>query len=941
MNIKTKHLPALGTIGCGLMLLMHPLTAQTTASTPPSPATPMAAEDEIIELSPFVISADKGWAATDTLSANRTKQALKDVPIAIDAVTADFIEDLGLGTADEVFKFIAGVHSPDIMENDNQQDSLSFRGLRQGGNASRNYFRWYVPSDTYNVERIDFGKGSNSLIFGEIEPGGQASVFTKRALFRNFGRFLGTYDSDGAYRGQLDVNRKLTNTLAVRLNAVKREVRTYQDASKFGLEGVSGTLTWQPTKTTQIRIDTENGDFESARGYQGVTMREYSAIGRMFSDAGVYYTSDGQWVRQSTLPTVDRGGDLPTSATPANGYPALNRSRSSGGGQRSLIEGGYVDVVMRDALGNVTGVVNRYAGYPKHYNTRGAFDRQGRPFNTYTFTVEQRLGPVNVEMAYNHQNQHQVRTDNVFSRDIRIDVNGRPFVDATLDEKRFSTETDAYRLTGSYKFDKWDWTEQQFVVSAEYLEEQFENIRWQYYDVARAINTNTPVNITNDRARLRLYLDDPRFYSRTIFDQLKPGVLPYNNDFRFEKLRLFASGGGSTDGTYWRQASAFSASASGKYFNGRLLSLIGFRRDYNRLWEYFGTRKEGYFNEEAYPLSRKDALPGDYVQNMGMRGAVTTVSSGLTFAVNRDINIYASYGESFRFQDAVTFDNIRFGPVTGESMEIGIKADFWDKKASLTLGAFEIDRLNAVQSWNSAFGSFSRDELIDLMNPTGVLPGNPAYREPVDLVGSAARNYNSTESSRGADATLFIKPMDGLQLRFTAAYADVEVTPDLKNFRRYYDEAVARGDESSGVLREAKEILDSLDIPSKPVGSRAAKWSASWIVDYKFSRDTWKPLRNLGVGINGSWRDDYLFAILDGRELVGGGQHVISAYVSRDFRIFGQRTTLRLRARNIEDLENGDIRKTGFTTMQGTGERVYTYAYVNPITYELSMTVNF
>ena len=47
-----------------------------------------------------------------------------------------------------------------------------------------------MPSDTYNVERFDFGKGSNSLIFGAVETGGQGAAFTKRPQARNFGEVL-------------------------------------------------------------------------------------------------------------------------------------------------------------------------------------------------------------------------------------------------------------------------------------------------------------------------------------------------------------------------------------------------------------------------------------------------------------------------------------------------------------------------------------------------------------------------------------------------------------------------------------------------------------------------------------------------------------------------------------------------------------------------------
>jgi outer membrane receptor protein involved in Fe transport len=165
--MKTSAFLAVLTVTAGLLPTL-PLTAQVT---------PPAGRDDPITLSPFVIATERetGWSANDTLSATRTKQALKDVPVNIDAITADFMEDLGLFTADETAKFVANVYALPVMENDNQGGNFSFRGLTQTNNISRNYFRWYIPSDTYNVERLDFGKGSNSLIFGAVEPGGQGS----------------------------------------------------------------------------------------------------------------------------------------------------------------------------------------------------------------------------------------------------------------------------------------------------------------------------------------------------------------------------------------------------------------------------------------------------------------------------------------------------------------------------------------------------------------------------------------------------------------------------------------------------------------------------------------------------------------------------------------------------------------------------------------------
>ena len=95
--------------------------------------------------------------------------------------------------------------------------------------------------------------------FGDVEPGGQASVFTKRALMKNFGEVFAYANHYGAYRVQLDYNRKLRDGFAFRFNAVEREERTFQDASTFGLSGQ--TLT---TVTTVELLDVKAADVDPA-----------------------------------------------------------------------------------------------------------------------------------------------------------------------------------------------------------------------------------------------------------------------------------------------------------------------------------------------------------------------------------------------------------------------------------------------------------------------------------------------------------------------------------------------------------------------------------------------------------------------------------------------------------------------------------------------------
>lgn len=910
---------ATGSVAFAQVVPAAPTPATSTAKKPADAKT----EEDTVTLSPFIISTerDTGWTATDTLSATRTKQALKDVPVSIDALTSDFLDDLGLFTVDEATNFIANAYAPPTMENDSQSGAIAFRGL-SGSTATRNYFRWYIPSDNYNVERIDFGKGANSLIFGDVEPGGQASVFTKRALMKNFGEVFVYANHYGAYRVQLDLNRKIANGLALRFNAVQREERTFQDASTFGLEGQTLTTTWQPLKNTLIRVEYERGDFDNARGFGGLAVRERSARSRAFTNDRLYYTSDGEYIIRAQLPAADR-------------------SNGPDGGSPSLVEGGYFDVLMRNAAGTVVGT-KRFHGFPKDYNIRGSFDRQARPFDTLSATIEQRLGPVGIELAYNRQKQKAIRTDNFFSNTISIDVNGRPYIETELDEKNFANEVNSFRGTAVYLFDKLKWTQQLLVLSADYREDWVKNYRFNYFNTAAIdAGTATTFNANTDRIRLRLYLDDPRFYSRELFDSMRPSALPVTPTVHIRKLAAFPSGTSAADGTEWRQSYATAFSLSGRYFNGRLLSLAGVRSDWNRTYEYNGTRTFGPYREEIAPPKRKNALPGEYTENPELHLQNTSYTGGLTFRLTRDLNIFATYSESFRFQGLRTFDRERFGPILGENKEIGIKGDFWRDRANISLSFFDVARQNVALSYNGVTGiDFTTADVEDLMNPNDVRPGDPGYKYAEAGTASASRYYRSTETSKGAEATLRVDPIAGLQLRFTLARTKLLGTPDLGNFRSYYEAAVARGNENPAILNEARNLLDSLDVDSKPIGARGSPWSASWVAQYRFPRDTWRPLQGVTAGVNGSWRDDYLFGINNGQELGGGASHLVHANLSRTQRLFKTTVTVRFEVRNLMDLENGDLRKTGFTTLT-TGENLYRYSYVVEPIYSLSIRTRF
>ena len=231
--------------------------------------------DEVpVELSPFVVSgeAETSWVATTTLVGTRTNQELTRVPATVDVLTADFMKDLGLFTMEDAAQFVAGINVVPRLEARNDDGRITYRGLAGSANTSRNFFTWYVPSDTYNVERYDFSKGSNSLMFGDSAPGGQATIYTKQARPSNFARLFTSYASFDAYRAQLDVNKSVRKNLFIRVNLVNRRNVTYVRGTNDTLRAGDVAVTYEPFKNTTLRLEAERGTLAILPGENGRTL---------------------------------------------------------------------------------------------------------------------------------------------------------------------------------------------------------------------------------------------------------------------------------------------------------------------------------------------------------------------------------------------------------------------------------------------------------------------------------------------------------------------------------------------------------------------------------------------------------------------------------------------------------------------------------------------
>ncbi len=887
----------------------------------------LPSSDEVIALSPFTVSDsdDKSWQATTTLIGSRTNQELIKVPVNVDVITSEFMRDLGAFSMDDAARFIAGVDVTPRLEARNDE-RINYRGLSTGG-ASRNFFTWYVPSDAYNVERYDFAKGSNSLMFGDSSPGGQASIFTKRARSRNSTEFLASVGSYDAFRFQLDANRKLHDKFFMRVNLANRRNKTYVRTTNDVFRAGHIAFTYEPFKTTTIRVEGERGETYRIRADSALAINDVAAAGRGFSTNNQwYYTSDGEIIQR----------------TATNPPLAIDRSGPSGN-QVSLLQG------QTQAVRLPNGTFRNFSGFDQYTNMLGTVDYNNRIFNVANVTVEQRIGKLSLELAYNQQYQHEDRNDNSFGTSqtppvLNVDGAGRPYIDAAFGGaafKVFGNVVKAGRAAAAYPFDFGRFGKQLLVVTALHQKDLKLSQRFGLYNAA------APGLAVNNGIRLRAYLDDPAFGSPQYFDRFLVPNLPQTPTFKPEFYYSATNTGPFVDIRYARTQTA---SLSGDYFKGRVNTLVGM--SWNAL-----TRKIP--KEAAYTLDARGHFvhPGMPEDNPGIyeydpRFDLSAVSkmAGLTVEAWRGewarVVAIASQSESFNWQSRQVFYGPDIGPVRGTAKEVGLRFERL-RKLSYTVSFYDTKRVNAAYAWNPDVLNLT--QLEDLINPNNILPGDPRYLEVVNGLNNERRTVNSNEQSRGVEMTLQSQRWLGLQTRLSFSINRVRAQADFSQFKTYLAAAEQRtaaanapgGDptmaEPANVLANARNVLGSNTLTDKVSGRRSVPHTGSFVLDYQIPR-----VRGLRVGLNGIFTPDYNVYIRDGVPYEAGASFPLHTYLLYDRRILQKyQTSFRLGLNNIYDIMNGDSRyritgATSYNTAQNRPNFIYRYA--EPTTWSFSVT---
>lgn len=259
------------------LLLAALLAVSSAAAQTLAPATrtgsSVGPDGEVVQLSPFTVSSegDTGWVATSSLAGSRMNTPLRDTGASISVLTSEFLQDLGAIDLEEAVEYAVNVHV-DLMQANSTSENFAMEFFDTGrvsvrgipATSTRNYYRWRLQSDSYNVDRIEENRGPNSILFGIGSAGGVLNSMTKQAsLGRSFRKATVMFGSYDTYRGTFDVNQRLLdNKLAVRLNGVHSHAGSHRHHAFNETSRLHLASTFQPRERTRLRVDFEIGDID-------------------------------------------------------------------------------------------------------------------------------------------------------------------------------------------------------------------------------------------------------------------------------------------------------------------------------------------------------------------------------------------------------------------------------------------------------------------------------------------------------------------------------------------------------------------------------------------------------------------------------------------------------------------------------------------------------
>ncbi len=281
-----------------------------------------ATSDEVVQLDEFKVSATIGTYHEETSSmATKIPMDMKELASSLQVLNANAISDRNALALPDIFNYVVGA-----TQSQQNINGFSFRGFANTGSYTQNIqFDGLMgatlkkgASSSANVESLEFLKGPNGVLYGQMNPGGLLNIVSKspkeirQTIVRaTVGTFNGGYSSFGDRltstfmfdtTGPLDAKKHLLYRLVVDADS--------QPSSRPGnydrAYSIFPSLTYQWTKETYLTLKLERSA-DNRRQDDGLI--PIFTNNTAFGPAATWYTAPYDTVYQDHKDKARDGGE--------------------------------------------------------------------------------------------------------------------------------------------------------------------------------------------------------------------------------------------------------------------------------------------------------------------------------------------------------------------------------------------------------------------------------------------------------------------------------------------------------------------------------------------------------------------------------------------------------------------------------------------------------
>ncbi len=238
-------------------LLSRFIASTAIVSTAFAPSTLEAKESDLVLPTVSVIESDSEDRYNSTESSYfKLNQKLLNTPRTVSTVTRKLMDDQAATTVADALRNVPGI-SLAAGEASNQGDNISIRGFSARNDyfvdGMRDFGSYY--RDSFNLENIEVIQGPSSALFGRGSTGGAIQQTTKQAFLGSKKEGTVMLGTNETTRATADVNAKLSETSAIRINAMGHQNNVAErDETKYSRAGFAPSLAFGLGTDTRFNL---------------------------------------------------------------------------------------------------------------------------------------------------------------------------------------------------------------------------------------------------------------------------------------------------------------------------------------------------------------------------------------------------------------------------------------------------------------------------------------------------------------------------------------------------------------------------------------------------------------------------------------------------------------------------------------------------------------